>query len=471
MKRIISTLTIMLLIASSFMPANIVAETGVTERNKVTVSEPRELTTDEIKSNTDYTIKGAGQITLPADVVFVNSTFTRTEESILPLFNMPAAGTVTFTGSTINMSGTSEGAIAINTVTAGSTVSLSNSTINMNTGINAIAINTVAAGNKVNLNNSIINIKGINSKGINIGAATSHVSIKDSNINLKDGGSALNLVAATATVEIENSTLEGGQAINVEAGALSILIVGSKLVGTDKLNEGTDLGVINSLSTAITQLTLKNTRIIAKQYGLAKVHGVQYVAVPTTFNIEEGVSIEMNIIETPGVNIGLAYPEGLDKNIANSIAVYKIIMKISKYADETTVTASSASAYTVVIQPNANFGVLKKNEISEIDFEVKIEDATIETGSLIKVRNITDTEEKGMFMESKQGIIKNKLFYNLVNVDNKKIEDFNFYATDLLATGTKSIKTKLVADTSNLTLSGDYEGIMNFEVFYLNPTE
>lgn len=122
------------------------------------------------------------------------------------------------------------------------------------------------------------------------------------------------------------------------------------------------------------------------------------------------------------------------------------------------VIASADIAYMVVITPSVDFGTInRKMSEQSRDFVVAVEDALIEDGASIIVKNITTD----MFMKDKNGTGTKTLDFELEQQDGV----FEFMQEDL-EDGEASILSAVTCSPSNLKAAGTYKGIMNFEISY-----
>lgn len=133
-----------------------------------------------------------------------------------------------------------------------------------------------------------------------------------------------------------------------------------------------------------------------------------------------------------------------------------------KIQQDSEVTAKADIAYTVVIPSSVDFGTINRNmDVQQRDFTVKVEDALIEDGASIEVKNATTD----MFMKDKDGTGNQTLAFTLAQEDGL----FTFTQADLAeANGEKSIQSYVSCNPSNLEAAGSYKGYMTFEISYQN---
>ena len=133
-----------------------------------------------------------------------------------------------------------------------------------------------------------------------------------------------------------------------------------------------------------------------------------------------------------------------------------------KIQQDSEVTAKADIAYTVVIPSSVDFGTINRNmDVQQRDFTVKVEDALIEDGARIEVKNATTD----MFMKDKDGTGNQTLAFTLAQEDGL----FTFTQADLAeANGEKSIQSYVSCNPSNLEAAGSYKGYMTFEISYQN---
>jgi len=127
--------------------------------------------------------------------------------------------------------------------------------------------------------------------------------------------------------------------------------------------------------------------------------------------------------------------------------------------NEYEVKARAEIAYTVVITPSVDFGVIHRSmDKQSRPFQVSVVDALIEDGAMITVQNVSSE----MLMRDKDGLGNETLAFELEQPDGY----FEFTQEDL-ADGEETITTAVSCEPANLRAAGSYKGYMNFTVTYV----
>lgn len=124
------------------------------------------------------------------------------------------------------------------------------------------------------------------------------------------------------------------------------------------------------------------------------------------------------------------------------------------FASGTIVLAQADPVFTVVIPASVNFGKIHRGMAPQTrDFDIKVQNALIDTGAVIEVKNITTP----LLMKDNSGVGPAELAFTLAE------GTVTFLQADL-TDGAETITNQVSCIPANLTASGTYQGAMTFEI-------